>query len=488
MMRGMTMKPNDVRMVAVAVLATAVLCFFGTGLAPVAVLTWLVPLPMFLLAPRVSGKVAFGGAFAGYLLGTTNSWSWYAKSHDLPMWPWGLLVSVTFALTFALAVLLFRALLGRGRPLFAVTAAPAVWVGVLHLVSLAPTGMMGTLATTQGDVPVVLQMASVTGALGIDYLVLLVPVAIAAWFAPGARGRGRIAVTIGAALLVCVGGGALRLAGAEDSPPQRVALVASNQKGWAADLATPAGKRLLDAYVDRLSALPAGIRTVVLPEAAFGSTVARPPELIEPMRRLATSKGMDLVVGFAWWDGNRKYNYALVFPAVGGDPAVYLKQHDMVSPKGHELVFVPGHGTEVGVEICGDIAHADPSAAYGRAGSGVLAIPASTEDDNGWQASRTALLRGVENGRSVVWGGRQAVLSVNDGWGRVRAEKATGDGGENAFTTVVTEVADGPGTTPYSRFGDWFEWLCVAWGLLTAAVAGYGARSSRRADRAAVPA
>ncbi|GAA1974850.1 nitrilase-related carbon-nitrogen hydrolase [Amycolatopsis minnesotensis] len=483
MTRGMTKKPYDVRLAAVAVLAAAVLWFFGTGLAPVAALTWLAPLPMFLLAPRVPGKVAFGGTFAGILLGTTNSWYWYAKSHDLPMWPWGLVASLTFALTLAVAVLLFRALLGRGRPLLAVAAAPAVWVGVLHLVSLAPSGIMGTLATTQSDLPVVLQMASVTGALGIDYLVLLVPVAIAAWFAPGARGRGRIAVTAGAAVLVCLGGGALRLAGAEDSPPQRVALVAGNQKGWAADLATPAGKRLLDAYVDRLSALPSGVRTAVLPEAAFGSKVARPPELIEPMRRLATTKGMDLVVGFAWWDGNLKYNYALVFPAEGGEPAVYLKQHDMVSPKGHDLVFVPGHGREIGIEICGDVAHTDTSAAYGRTGSRMLAIPASTEDDNGWQASRTALVRGVENGQAVLWGGRQAVLSVNDGWGRVRAEKATGEGGEDAFTTVVSEVAGGPGATLYSRFGDWFEWLCVALGLFAMLVAAYGSREGAAEQR-----
>ncbi|WP_215544546.1 hypothetical protein [Amycolatopsis sp. CA-230715] len=155
----------------------------------------------------------------------------------------------------------------------------------------------------------------------------------------------------------------------------------------------------------------------------------------------------------------------------------------MVSPKGHDLVFVPGRGQEVGIAICADIGHADPSDAYGRAGSRMLAVPASTEDDNGWQASRTALLCGVENGQAVLWGGRQTVLSVNDGWGRVRADKATGDGGEDAFTTVVTDVSDGPGTTLYSRFGDWFEWLCLALALLATAVAFAGARSSRPSEK-----
>ncbi|QWF85248.1 hypothetical protein [Amycolatopsis sp. CA-230715] len=56
---------------------------------------------------------------------------------------------------------------------------------------------------------------------------------------------------------------------------------------------------------------------MVLPEAAFGSKTARPPELIEPMRRLATTKGMDLVVGFAWWGRGPEVQLRAGVPGVG---------------------------------------------------------------------------------------------------------------------------------------------------------------------------
>lgn len=43
--------------------------------------------------------------------------------------------------------------------------------------------------------------------------------------------------------------------------------------------------------------------------------------------------------------------------------------------------------------------------------------------------------------------------------GRVLAEGHTG--GSVPFTTLVADVADGPGATLYTRFGDWFAWLTV---------------------------
>jgi apolipoprotein N-acyltransferase len=79
------------------------------------------------------------------------------------------------------------------------------------------------------------------------------------------------------------------------------------------------------------------------------------------------------------------------------------------------------------------------------------------------QHSRTALLRGVENGQAVAWGGRQTVLMVSDGWGRVLADAPTG--GLGLFTTIVADVPIGPGATPYTHLGDWFAWLCLALAL-----------------------
>jgi apolipoprotein N-acyltransferase len=467
---------------------SAVLFYFGTGPAPIPALTWFAALPVLLLAPRVSGKVTAGVAFLACLLGMTNSWGWYSHSHDMPLLPWGLLVSVTYSLTFVLVVWLFRTLLGRGRALLAVTTAPAAWTGVLYLVSvLNPMGIMGTLANMQADVPLVLQTTSVTGMWGIEYLVLLVPSAIAALLAPAAStaARVRTATVTAVVLAVVLGAGALRLwneSGKE--PAQRVAAIATNQRPWAPDVATPAGRDLVAAYVDQIAALPDGVKTVVLPEGSFGSYEASPAALFEPMSRVAQARGVDIVVGFARWEGKAKYNFALTFPARGGDPVSYLKHHDMVSPPGHDLVFPPTAGGRVGVEICADVDFPNPSRDYAEAGAQLLAIPASDEDANGWQHSRTALLRGVENGQAVVWSARRGTLMISDGWGRVLADAHTD--GPGPFTTIVADVPTGPGATPYTRLGDWFAWLCLVLAL-GGPIAAYPIETMRRLQVRRVP-
>ncbi|MGC7102988.1 nitrilase-related carbon-nitrogen hydrolase [Amycolatopsis lurida] len=461
------------RLAAVAV--SALLFFFGTGLDPVPVLSWLAPLPVFLIAPRLSGWQAAAAGFTACFLGTTNIWYWSAGSHDLPLWPWGAVVTVCFGLTFAATVALYRAL--AKSPLLAVVGAAALWSAVLHVVSISnPMGITGTLATTQADIPVVLQLASVTGAWGVEFVVMLVPAAIAAVVT--AEAKVRVAAFAAAVLAVTFGGGALRLA-ASDNETQRIALVASNQKGWAADLREDTS--LLNDYIGQLDALPDGVKTVVLPEAAFGSDEARPAVLVEPMRRLAAEHGFDIVVGYAHWSGKAKYNYALVFPAGGGEPRSYLKHNDTVSPTGRDLVVTP---SGAGVLICLDVNFRDPSQDYAEGGTRLLAIPASDEDLNGWQHSRTAVLRGVENGQAVAWGGRQTMLVLADGHGRVIAERPTGEpaaaatvvgevpaDGTGGFTTVVADVPLGPGATVYTRFGDWFGWLCVGLTALAVLVA-----------------
>ncbi|MCC8247749.1 nitrilase-related carbon-nitrogen hydrolase [Saccharothrix luteola] len=459
---------SELALVGLAGSASAALFYFGTGLAPIAALAWLAPLPVLLAAPRTSGRVAAALAFGSCLLGLTNSWPFLAHSYDLPLLPWGVAVTVGMAATFALAVALFRALLNSGRALLAVITAPAAWVAVLYLVASAnPTGIMGSLATTQADVPLVLQTAAITGAWGVEYLVLFAPAAVAAAVT---RRDVRVAAVGGVVLAAVSIGGAVRLA-QDGGPARRVALVAGNHHGWATDLDTPAGPELVAAYARQVEALPDGVRVAVLPEAAFGAREARPAVLVDTMTALARAEGIDIVVGLAQWTDGKKYNYAVTFPASGGEPVKYLKHHDTVSPTGRDLTLLGS----TGVAICADVNHPDPSSDYATAGARLLAIPASDEDDNGWQHSRTALLRGVESGVAVAWSGRQTRLMASDARGRVVAEAGTG--GAGAFTVVVADVPTGDGPTPYARLGDWFAWLCV--GLAVAGLVGTRVRPTR---------
>ncbi|TCO62372.1 nitrilase-related carbon-nitrogen hydrolase [Actinocrispum wychmicini] len=426
----------DLRRSAAAVAASAILFYFGTGLSPVAQLTWVAPLPILLLAPRVRTSTALIAAFVAHLLGTTNSWAFQLRSHDVPFWPMGLMIDVGMSLVFTASVWAFRRT--YSRPLLAAFTAPAVWTGALYVVSVSnPAGMMGTFANHQAGFPLVMQTAALTGMWGVEFLVMFVPCAIAA-----AR-PATLLVATGVLGLVLVGG-AIRM---DTGPTRKVATIATNQHVWAPDVDSPAGKDLISAYADEISKLPDDVTMIVLPEQTVRSTTT--PAVIQPL--INAAHGRTVVVGVAYDDGRNKFNYAVTADQV------YLKQHDSVSPRGHDLVFPDAR---TGVVICADVNFPAPTRDYANAGTEILAIPASDEDTNGWQHSRTALIRGVENGQAVVWSDRTGESMISDGWGRVVASAHTG--GNGPFTTLVADVPIGPGATAYTSLGDWFAWLCLA--------------------------
>ncbi|MGA6162489.1 nitrilase-related carbon-nitrogen hydrolase [Amycolatopsis magusensis] len=447
-----------------ALVCSAVLLYLGTGPAPIPALTWLAPLPVLWLAPRVSARVTLVVAFTAALAGTANSWAYFLGSDSVPL----LMVPVLLlclSLLLMLAVGLFRAMAVRDRPLAAACAAPAVWVGGLYLMSLAsPVGVMGTLATTQGDLPVLLQTAAVTGWWGVEFLVLLVPAAVAAVLAPGiaTAARLRTGLAVALVLVAALGYGVLRQPDSTEAR-WRVAAIAQTANKWATEITDPAGAAILRSYVDQIAALPDGVRLVVLPEAVFMVDEANTEALLGPFRQAAEAKGADVAVGALVRSAQgSKYNAVLGVPAGGGPPAVFRKWHVGVSPNtlsGDELAHLPGG---VGLQNCGDVNFPSPSRDYALAGTGLVAVPGDDEDVDGWQHSRTAVLRGVENGMAMAWAATDGKTVISDGWGRVLAEDTTGG---KPFAVAIADVPGGVGPTFYSEWGDWFAWLCLALAL-----------------------
>lgn len=446
---------RDLGVAAVATAASAVLFFFGTGFAPVAALAWLAPLPVLALAPRVSGRVAFGAGALAYLLGSAGTWPYYLDSIDVPL-PAALSIILGSSALLGLGALLLRALIDR--PLLAAVAPGALWCGAVYLVSLvSPIGMMYQLATSVTDLPVVTQVAALTGAWGVEFLVLFVPSAVAVLTVAGAH-RARTAVVAGLVVVATLGFGIVRL-GADEPPGRTVATVAANEPHWAADVAEPAGRDLVQSYVDRIAALPDGVDLVVLPEGNFAADDASLPALVEPMRQVARGTGADIVAGVVLGTGGKRYNVSLAIPAAGGEPVAYRKWHIGGGPlsTGDELGFLD---SATGLQNCLDLNFPDPSRTYAREGARLMAIPAADGDLNGWQHARQGLLRGVENGFAVAWSAQLGTSLLADGHGRPLAEAATISG--PGFAVTVADVPDGPGATPYSRLGDWFAWLCLA--------------------------
>jgi apolipoprotein N-acyltransferase len=466
---------NKLGWAVVATVASAVLFFFGTGLDPVPELAWVAPLPILALATRVPGAATLACAFAAYLAGSTGSWSYFWHSLSIPR-PAAIAILGGSALLFAVCAGLFGLLVRRNHAVLGTVAAPALWTVAIYVVSLVnPAGVMGTFMTTQADRPSVLRIATVTGGWGVEFLVLFVPAAVAVALAPGLRGRSRLAGLV--VVTAVLGGLAFWSQPPLSSPSTRVALIAPGQGHWAVDVATPDGQALVQSYVDQIGRLPEGVQAVVLPEAAFAVDRTSRPHLIDAFTQVARAKSLNIVTGVIDTTAEGRFNAALAVPPSGA-PAEYRRWHNKASKNiasGTELAHVAG----IGLMVCGDVNFADPSREYGQAGTGLVLIPASDEDVDGWEHSRTALIRGVENGFSVAWSAVRGTPMLGDAQGHVLADTHTGG---SPFSVVVADVPIGTGHTPYARFGDWFAWLC---GLL--ALAGTVVSVRRRSADVSAP-
>jgi apolipoprotein N-acyltransferase len=69
-----------------------------------------------------------------------------------------------------------------------------------------------------------------------------------------------------------------------------------------------------------------------------------------------------------------------------------------------------------------------------------------------------AVVRGVEDGFTIARAAQQGNLTFSDAYGRILAETSSSRIPE-AF--LIGNLPPGPGATLYTRFGNWFGWLCV---------------------------
>ena len=455
---------------ALAALLTGIALYLGTGLDTIPALTWLAPLPVLLLAPRVSGRLAALAAFVGWSLGLANLWHYLLKDLDLPPAATGFLVLL--AGIFTLTVVLFRALVVRTQFALAVLVAPATWAACDYLIAtVSPHGAFTSLAYTQADVRPIVQLVSLTGVWGISFLLLAPAAAIAVMLSPGISRRTVVQVAT-ALVMVAIstfGYGAWRLsADPSGQAAVRIAVVSANTDDDAR-WSSPGGPTILANYTNQITAAAeAGAQVVLLPEKIIDVDATALANLQAELQAIATSNNVQLVAGLTvFGDGGNDYNRALVLHPDGSAPTSYDKHHLIpgLEPyeSGDHLGLMPGiGGGHWGVLICKDMDFPGLARQYGKAGVGLLLVPALDFDDDGWLHSRMALLRGVENGIPMARDGSQGLLTLSDQYGRVVSQVAAPS---DAVATLTGELRPGIAGTLYTRWGDWFGWLCCLFTL-----------------------
>jgi apolipoprotein N-acyltransferase len=449
---------NSVIFMVPAAVVSAAAYFLGTGLYPHWWLTWLAPLPILVLVPRLPRGHAVAIAFAAYAAGGANMFSYYRLVAPLPI---ALIVLLVPALFFAVVVLLFRSFVLRGMLLRAALAVPASWVALEYLSEVrSPHGTFGNISYSQMDFLPVIQIAAVTGIWGISFLLFLFPAAMAAMVAPrgDTRGKTLVAVVVGIIFAGPLGFGIARLHAERHTASVTVGLLDSDE----AATMYPKGAASVDlirSYTAHIPELAArGAQIVVIPEKLGRFTDDEVAQTDEVLGQIAQQNHITIAAGLHHLPN---LNETRVYAPDGHLEAVYEKHHMLPAFESDLLVGTTRTSLErpsgkIGLTICKDMDFPELSRNYGNDGATLLLVPAWDFTRDGWLHSRMAILRGVESGFAIARAPRLGNLTITDDRGRVIAEQVTG---AKSFDSTLATVALGSGRTFYDRAGDWFAWF-----------------------------
>lgn len=466
-LKGLNREASDstATLTALCLTVSAALFFFGTGLEPVWLLMWFAPIPVLWLAPRITARQTFLVAAAAYAIGALNEWSYMALV--TPLW-----VTVLFALgpacMLGAAVQLFRFFVTRGRLWQAALAFPSLWVTYEYLLSLVSIhGTIGNLGYSQIKFLPVLQVVSLTGIWGISFSLLFFSATVAALFSFGEVAQKRLLGASAAVFFVCLFGfGFGRLANTmTDSPKLKVALLASDDTSMLFAATPQDSARVFDSFGKKMKDMAGqGIQMFVLPEHSGKITDDSVAAADAQLGGLAKATGAFVAVGVDRSHPDLSRNEERLYGPDGTLVASYDKHH-LLPP--WESQFTPGK-TRVSVKepsgiwglgICKDMDFPKLSRGYGQDGVGLMVVPGWDFFLDGWSHGSIAIMRGVESGFSVARSAKRSVLYATDDRGRVLGSQITLF---QPIATLVTTVPVHHDVTLYTRWGDWFAWVCIA--------------------------
>ncbi|MXV51111.1 hypothetical protein GS399_09035 [Pedobacter sp. HMF7647] len=446
-----------------ATIISGVLLYFSNGIdGQLAALLWFAPVPVLVVAYTDAAKVAFTVSFFAFLIGRL-SWLTYLIS-IMTLVP-AVIYTILIPLISSLLVLASRFIVRKNNGWPAVLAFPVIYTGFEFLMfAISPDGTAGSIAYTQADFLPLIQIVSLTGVLGITFILSLFSSVISiAWINRNhfSRYRKPLVASVLTIIAVLVYGFIRLQAGNKSKQQLKVGLISADEKfhNRSNTPDTLKSKAALNEYSKLIAkAAASGAKLIVLPERAIDIDKQNQSATVSSIRELAMQNNVYLVIGCADYSGEKVHNSSLVVSNTGLTEVDYNKAHLI---KGLETQFNPGNSIGVfkfnklqtGTAICKDMDFGGYVRKYGLMQLNFLCVPAwdFTKDD--WLHSRMAILRGVENGFSEVRTARQGRLTISDYYGRVVYEKNSSEG---QTALLIGNVSLGGSATLYTRFGDWF--------------------------------
>ncbi len=428
-------------------------------------LLWVAPIPVLLLAFHVSAKQAFVFSFVAYLIGRLSWLSYLLIVVPLPL---AILFTILLPLIFAFIILLTRKIVSLKQSAFSAFAFPVLWSSFEFLLfKFSPDGTAGSIAYTQANFLSIVQIASVTGILGITFLVTLFPfaVAVAIYYRNNKKLIAPLSI-IFSLIVIPIIFGVIRMNNESSNQNAITVGLATVDEKFHSETNNPKFEdevRVAKLYAEQVAKLAKqGAQVVVLPEKIVNVAFEFAFPVKSTIANAATNNHVTIVTGYTHFNEGMKQNMALAISQEGRLLADYQKVNLFEGEARNG--FIPGKETAAftlynipsGIAICKDLDFQNFMRKYDENNVQILYVPAWDFVKDGWLHSRMAILRGVENGYAIVRTARQGELTISDYRGKVLYEASSTN---NNAATLIGKISPQTTKTIYSRFGDWFGFI-----------------------------
>jgi len=325
-----------------------------------------------------------------------------------------------------------------------------------------------------------IQVASITGVYGISFLLV--------WgnlvFAEALLNKRRALRPFGAALAVVLTFGAITLKLPDTRGPEfKIALLQGNidqYKKWN-EVYVAEIKQTYETLAERAAA--SGAQLIIWPETSVPGYLIQDHPLRLWLTKVILKSGTAHLVGAPYLQADKAYNAAFALSPVGFIQGVYGKQHLVPFGEtvplqavlgrwisvlnalggftaGNESPVLKSAGVPIGINICYEAIF--PNLVRRSVKLGAQVIVNITND--GWYMKTAApyqhlapnIFRAVENRRWLLRADNTGVSAIIDPWGRIIAQTPI----------YQTRILAGSARlrsdlTFYSRYGDFFAWLCI---------------------------
>ena len=394
---------------------------------------------------------------------------------------------------FLVALYADRALVRRLPRAAATLVYPAVYLLVDYLIALTPLGSGMSASATQAGFPAVSQLASITGMWGIGFLMGWVASVInTLWESRWDLAKsGRVVVAAAAAVVLVAVFGSFRFALARPSSPTvRIGSVTIEHPrdywNWI-DESTP--RDLVAGYASELSAIEEGLFAQSQRAVAAGAKIVFWSEANGVITEDREQAFMERAAGFARTNGvyfapavvvlrygqTMSDNKIVLFAPDGTRAFTYVKTKSWY-PTGSDGVLSVADTPygRIGSAICFDMDFPSFIHRLGRMKADIVLVPAFDTERIRPYHTEVGLMRGLENGFSVVRQTNAGTSMAIDGSGRVLARQ---EYFETADRLMLVDVPTRRVASLYAALGEWFAYAGMA---LALALVVWGIAAGRR--------